>query len=462
MISLNEVDKLLKSADDKEILTVKNQSTKDIINQVLDQHKTNKIEAKRIAHLFDAGNAYGTCLNIWNFLKYNVPYVVEPSNKQTTKTLSRMLWDAKRGKGNDCKHYSGFTGAILDALGYKFKYRFTGYSKYIPTPTHVYCVCNDNKNEIIIDAVLSGYDVEKPYKFKIDKTMSLYKLSGVNDDAEIGNIFKRFVNNVSQGAKNLSTFAQDKAKQAANFVQKEAKIIANQAVNLTKTMSLAIPRNAFLLLIKFNVNGWASGLKNKTMNELAWWADFGGDRSKLVETIREGAKNKRIFGFDENNIMYPSAVGSIGEPVTISAALASATPIIIKVTDLLNAAEKAAAKAEGLVEKGKGLADKGQGLLNKGKSAFNLAEQAAANFKQTTGIDVKNVIFKKDTGITGDRNAITAQDAKPTTPEDAKRVANAIVQKATGTGGGLKIDNKILMIGGAAALLAIVLLNKKK
>lgn len=449
MISLNEVDKLLPSANDKNLLTKKNQTTKDIINQVLEQHKSNSIEAKRIAHLFDAGNAYGTCLKIWNFLKYNVPYVVEPSNSQTTKTLSRMLWDAKRGKGNDCKHYSGFTGAILDALGYKFKYRFTGYSDYIPTATHVYCVCNEKNNEIIIDAVLSGFDVEKPYKFKIDKKMSLYKLSGIETDAEIGNWFKRAANAVSQGVKNVSDFAGDKARQAANAIKKEAQIIANQVASATKTVGLAIPRNAFLLLLRFNVKGWASGLKDKNMNQLAWWAnDFGGNRSDLVNAIREGAKNKRILGFNDNSIIYPGLIGAIGEPVTITSALATATPILIKVSTFLDEAKKVADKAEGIVDKG--------------KTTYQTVNDAANKFKETTGLNVGDILFKKETGQTGTKNQLTANDVKPTTPQDAKRVADALVQKATGTGQGLKIDNKILMIGGAAALVAILLLNKKK
>jgi len=169
VISLNKLDSLLDSANDKNVLTKKHQTTNDIINQVLEQHKSNVIEAKKIAYLFDAGNAYGTCLNIWNFLKYNVPYVVEPSNRQTTKTLSRMLWDAKRGLGNDCKHYSGFTGAILAALGYKFRYRFTGYSDYIPTPTHVYCVCNEKNKEIVKEKGnihLTKLKEENPEKLK--------------------------------------------------------------------------------------------------------------------------------------------------------------------------------------------------------------------------------------------------------------------------------------------------------
>jgi cysteinyl-tRNA synthetase len=57
VISLNEVYKLLPPALDKKVMTVQSQSTKDIIAQVLEQHKTNVKDAKRIAHLFDAVKA---------------------------------------------------------------------------------------------------------------------------------------------------------------------------------------------------------------------------------------------------------------------------------------------------------------------------------------------------------------------------------------------------------------------
>jgi hypothetical protein len=466
MPKLLEVYNRLAPAKNNNVLAIANQSTNDIINQVLSQHSLNVVEAKKICDLFDAGNLYETCKNIWNFLKYQVPYKVEPSDRQTTKTLSRMLFDAINGKGNDCKHYAGFTGAVLQACGYtNWSYRFAGYSKYINVPTHVYCYAKDDDGIIYIDAVINGFDLEKPFVLKVDKkinnkNMSLYKLSGFDDNAEIGNWFTDGAKNLGKQFKKVTDFAGDKARQAANFVKKEAENVANKVADYTKTMGLAIPRNSFLLLIEFNVKGWATGLKNKTMNELKWWADIGGDRVKLVEAIKRGAKNKRILGFNDNDVLFPSSVGSIGEPISISAALATATPIIIKVTDLLSAAEKVAAKAEGIVDKGKGILDKGKDNLDKTKSTFQLAEEAAANFKNTTGIDVKNVLFKKEDGVTGDRNAINASDLKPTTPADAKRVADAMVQRATGVNPN-KLDTKTMLLIGGGALALLLILKKK-
>jgi hypothetical protein len=445
MITLDKVYKLLPLVNNKKVLTKESQSTKDIIEQVLEQHKQNVKDAKKIAHLFDAGNAYGTCSNIWDFLKYKVPYKVEPSEKQTTKTLSRIIYDAKRGAGNDCKHYSGFTGAILDALGYKFKYRFAGYSDYINTPTHVYCICTQNGNTIYVDAVINGFDIEKPYKLKIDKEMSLYKLSGVNDTQQIGGFWDWAKKTVDNG------FAYvNKNVPVLKKVADVAGDVAQKIKDAAFTSSFLIPRNAVILLLRYNVRGWATGLKNKTFDDVEWWSKwFGGERPKLLDAIRDGAKKPRILGFDDNNIMFPSQVGMIGEPLTISAALASATPILIKISSFLDTAEKIANKAEG--------------ISKKVTSTTKTIDDASKTFEKTTGVNVKDVIWKKDSGKTGDKNSLSKDDLKPVDDETAKKVALAITQqRGEQTGVIPKIDNKLLLIGGGLALAGIYFATKKK
>jgi hypothetical protein len=424
MIRIEEVYKKLTPAKKIDLLSVKNHSTNDIIKQVLEQHKSNVIEAKKIAHLFDAGNAFATCQKIWDFLKYQVPYSVEPSSKQTTKTLSRILYDAMNNGKNDCKHYSGFTGAILEALGYKFKYRFAGYSDYINTPTHVYCVCIEDKNEIVIDAVLNGFDVEKPYKFKIDKKMSLYKLSGLNEEAQEIAGLRSFVNK-----------AGGKIKEAAQKIK-----------NTGLTLSLAAPRNAFLVLLRFNVHGWASGLSKMNFDSLKWWVDwFGGNRTDLMKAIEAGAKKKRILGFDDSEIIGSDA---IGEPVTVASALAAATPIIVKVSEVLKKAENLAKKAEGI-----------QTAVNNTTSSIDKAKDTFKNL--TNGKDLSDIIFKKDAGVTGDKTNLTAGDFKAPTEAESQAVAKAFinpnapapqVKKPINT-------NYLLLIGG---VLGFYLLTSKK
>jgi hypothetical protein len=446
LISIDKVYKLLEPAKNIKVLTKNEQSTKDIINQVLEQHKANVKDAKKIAHLFDAGNAYGTCSNIWDFLKYQIPYKVEPSEVQTTKSLSRILYDAKRGAGNDCKHYSGFAGAILDALGYKFKYRFAGYSDYINVPTHVYCVCTENDNNIYIDAVINGFDIEKPYKLKIDKNMSLYKLSGVDyDTQQIGGLWDWAKKTVDNG------FAfVNKNVPALKKIADVAGDVAGKIKDFGLTSTFAIPRNAVILLLRYNVKGWATGLKNKTFDELEWWSKwFGGERPKLMDAIRDGAKKKRIMGISDNDILIPSQVGGIGEAVTISTALASATPILVKITAFLAAAEK--------------IADKAEGIAKKAESTSKTIDNASKNFESATGVNVKDVIWKKAAGTTGDKNSFSKDDLAKVDDETAKKVALEITkQRGEATGVIPKIDNKLLLIGGGLALAGVLFFATKK
>jgi hypothetical protein len=426
MVTLDEVYKLLPKAENKKRLTKANQSTRDIINQVLEQHAQNVNQAKKIAHLFDAGNAYGTCQNIWNFLKFEVPYRVEPSSSQTTKTLSRIIYDAKYNTGaNDCKHYSGFTGAILDALGYNFIYRFAGYSNYYNMPTHVYCVCKDGTNKIYVDAVISGFDVEKPYKLKIDKNkkdMSLYKLSGIDDMLMIE----------PQVGGNLLNKVKSTVKKAGKSIVSAAKTVKQGAL----TVGLAIPRNAFLLLLRFNVHGWATGLNKIGWNDLKWWTNLGGNRTDLQNAVKDGAKKKRILGLDDADTLV-----GIGEPVTITTALTTAAPIIIKVQDVLDKAEKLSKAAEGIKDS-----------VSKTKDAVKKAD---SGFKALTGKSVTDILFKKEQGQSGAKNSLNTSDFSTPTDAQATAVATALVSPKG-------IDKKLILIGGAGLLAAAYLFTKKR
>lgn len=417
--SLNIVSNKLPGITGQKQLIAQQQTTNDIISAVIGQHKTNVQQAKKIAHLFDAGDMQQTCQNIWNFLKYEVPYKVEPANKQTAKTLSRIVYDAMNNTGkNDCKHYSNFAAAILDCLQIPFVYRFAGYSNYSNLPTHVYIVASPKNNPIIIDAVLNSFDTEKPYKIKIDKNMALYKLSGIDDEIMIGGISKKLKNTVKKVGKSIAKVAQ-KVKQGA------------------VTTGLALPRNAMLLLLRFNVHGWATGLKNKTFDQLKWWKDFGGDRTKLMEAIKEGAKKKRILGIENDMLYDENAIGL--EPVTTAATLVKAAPIISKITAVLAAAEK--------------VSDKIEKISTPVNKTLQAADTAKKGFEQLTGKKIEDIIFRKEEGKTANvRDNINL--GKPTDAEAQKIAAFAI-----NSGG---IDNKKLMLIGGAGLIAAILLMKRK
>jgi len=419
--SLNIVSNKLPGITGQKQLIAQQQTTNDIISAVIGQHKTNVKQAKKIAYLFDAGDINQTCNNIWNFLKYEVPYKVEPANKQTAKTLSRIVYDAMNNTGkNDCKHYSNFTAAILDCLQIPFIYRFAGYSNYSNLPTHVYIVASPKKDPIVIDAVLNSFDTEKPYKIKIDKNMALYKLSGIDDEIIIGGIFQKVKNTVKKVGKSVAKVAQ-KVKQGA------------------VTVGMAVPRNAFLLLLRFNVHGWATGLKNKKFEDLKWWVDFGGNRTDLMNVIKEGASKKRILGIENDFLYDENAIGV--EPISTTAALASAAPIISKVSSILSEAEKVSNAVEKISTP-----------VNKTLQAINTAK---TGFEKTTGLKVEDIIFKKEAGKTTQQAKLSKSDLGKPTDAEAQKIAAAAIN----SGG---IDNKKLMLIGGAGLIAAILLMKRK
>lgn len=380
------------------------QNTSDIISAINQQHKINLPQAAQIKHLFDGGNEKKTAQNIHRFLRNEIQYRVEPGQKQTTKSLSRFIAD---GYG-DCKHFSIFTNTILDACGYKPCYRYAGYSSGKGL-VHVYTYLP--KSDTICDAVLPGFDTEKTPLIKKDIPMSLYRLSGID---EIGAInFNKIKSNVAKAS-----------AKASNVVAKAVKEIPNATKKLAdggKTLSLAVPRNAFLGLVKLNVSGLATSLKSlidkKGPSGLQFWDTLGGDSKSLQNAIQDGATKKRIMGPVEETAAFNEIYGGysgdgvyIGEPVTIAASLASAAPILIKVKDILS---KAGIKPDDLAK------------------IQSATKNATQNFEKLTGKKVSDVIFKKDAGLTSNKIALNSNDLQPLDNSTAQKVVTAAVAKAT-------------------------------
>ena len=172
------------------------QSTNDIINAILKQHNKSLKEYDKLFYFFDCGNFYDTAKKIFNFLKNNIEYQIEPDTLQTVGTPAYIL-ATKKG---DCKHFSLMFAGLLDAYrrntGEKFDlaYRFAGYDGS-KTPEHVFVVINPNsENEIWCDAVLDYLNEKKQPNFYKDKkiqNMALMALSGIDNkqQAQVNGIF---------------------------------------------------------------------------------------------------------------------------------------------------------------------------------------------------------------------------------------------------------------------------------
>lgn len=412
------------------------QSTNDIVKAIQEQHKLNLPYAKKISKYFCAPTERETAKNIFNFLKNEIEYRVEPASKQTTKTLSRFIHD---GFG-DCKHFAIFSNTILESCGFHPVYRFAGY-KNSTDFQHVYSYLPNSNT--VLDAVLSTFDTEKTPTNKKDLNMSLYRLSGFEDENdEIGKIS---FDSIKKGIKTAAAKTSNVVKKAASSIPDAAKKLAQGA----KTVSLAVPRNAFLGLVLLNVHGLATNLKkiydSKGMDGLKFWYDFGGDRSKLIDSIKQGATKKKIFGIEEEQASYNEIFGgysgdgiAVGDPVTISAALASATPILIKVADIF---KKAGISADDVA---------------KVSTAIKQGSQA---FKEMTGKDVTDVIFKKDAGVTSNKVSITNSDLKPVDQATAEKVVTAAV--ATSTNVPMEVITELKNQKPVASALTFPTFNKK-
>lgn len=141
-------------------------NTQGIIEAVLYGDERCKEYTTAFAPTLKGAKVFDTCRNIWEFLKSEIPYVLDKSGYQFIKSPGR-LWQDKAG---DCKSFSVFTASLLKNLGIPYGYRFTSYNPGDNTPTHVYVyVPVKGGAEIIIDAVWSGpFNTQKPYSFKQD------------------------------------------------------------------------------------------------------------------------------------------------------------------------------------------------------------------------------------------------------------------------------------------------------
>lgn len=270
-------------------------------------HKKYSADYDKICLQFWKTNTLETCRSLYQFFKQYFYYVVESDSVQTLRSPAAIIKLGTNPKiGLDCKSYSLFIGGVLDALsrrGYPIKwcYRFASYKPYDRLPHHVFVVVNPgSSNEIWCDPVINTFNWHKPYNFKTDRFMSLVAVSGIGKAGKGKKKFK-------------------------NFIKKSGKLL----VKLNPATVSA--RNSFLAIVGMNVFGIARKLQivvAKKPNELKkFWQKLGGDYKKLVNTINKGAKHgKKVHG-DE-----------IGALPAIAAAIAAATPIIIKVKALMKSA----------------------------------------------------------------------------------------------------------------------------
>lgn len=302
------------------------QSTGDIIAGLLATHDQYKTEYDKIYKQFDAPTNEGIARKIFSFLKEKCHYVIEPNGYQTLRSPAAILSLGMNPKiGLDCKSYSLFIAGILDAFRrhgrpINFTYRFASYKPHDRLPHHVFVVMKVNGKEIWIDPVMPTFNNRKSYFHSLDKKvpMSLYALSGIGRRSKEDRQLKKEDRKARKAAK--------KAK-AKNAIKKRGKIL------LKFNPATASARNAVLLLLKLNIFQLAMKLHKLSMtgDKLKnFWEKIGGNYNNLLKNIMVGVKH--------HEKRHGKQVAGIGAAPAIAAAIAAATPIIIKFTQLLKAA----------------------------------------------------------------------------------------------------------------------------
>jgi len=302
----------------KNEMLVQDQNTGDIIDAICTAHKRHAQEYSRISSFFNAGTPREVGRKIFNFLKNNVRYVIEPGSKQTVKSPAAIL---ATGHG-DCKHLSLFAGGVLQSLGIPFAYRFASYRDYDKQPQHVFVVINPGKNEIWLDPVVGQYDYKKPYKYATDRKMALYSISGVGATAQQ----KAALKAAKAAKKAAPTKAAKKAavtnvKAARQAAGRTAGQVLKKGTKAVLKVAAAPVRNAFLALVYINFGALATKLAaawQKAPSKLQnFWEGAGGQINALKKAWEKGSTKKRIFGDDIIGVAPAAATATAAAPLLV-------------------------------------------------------------------------------------------------------------------------------------------------
>jgi hypothetical protein len=466
------------------IVTRKNAITGDIIKTLLDCFNEAIEQTKEFAENFRGANHYKSAFNIWSFIRSNIMYVKDGDGYQVVQSPGALL---NRLKG-DCKSQSLLISAILYNLGAEnVRLRFVSYQNN-KIPTHVYTVFTYEGKTVPVDSVIKKFNFELPYKYKIDKTMNVYSLSGIDGtqrEQMLKNAFEktkkgglchnliykelRKERNIPQTTIVLTsdqyTFYKKRLEAHLNYHKKNnkyglcynlisteynallnnnildgigsiGKLSLRKLARGAKKVSLAPARNAFLLLVKTNVFGLAGRLTFADAKKRAkFWESFGGNNNKLNTAISQGKTKRAIL----SNKEFGKISGIGVEPTTsatVIAAIAAAAPILAVVGKLLGnmkTAPKLDANGNAVLDKnGNPQTTTGSGFLDIIK---NVAGSDLLKNGLQTAAEIVNV--NDQTGVVETQPGVEIDDKDK----------------------GFKISTPILI--GGAGLLALLLLRKK-
>ena len=419
----------------REKLLVGEHNTEDIIDAIAMKHDKSAKDYNTDAEMFWRGNAEKTAKYLFNFLKKNVDYDIEPERRQTVKSPGAIIAE---GKG-DCKHYASFINGVAQALKRK-GYDIDSYYMFVADSPgrevhHVFAVVTEPSSgaEYWDDPVLNFFN-ERPRFFNAKKlNMPVYEISGteygpgrnmpmVAGGYGIGKKKGGFFHNLAHG---LAVDAQNTAKGAQQTLKKVESVVLEVAGELA--------RNAVLALTDINAFDLARRMAAGNLNGLfAKWHSIGGDPGKLKNAINNGLKHahnsQHIAGVGDTT---PTSSG----PQTHTNALAALANTLIGMlesyfglpkTPIFNATQQlqAAAQAgtQSFIQTAAGMPPAHGNGLGPGSTA-NLTGSLSANGTPTVSVtSATSPVLSAAGGDNGGAGAALA--AMPPTPDMSAQTPN--------------------------------------
>jgi len=165
---------IINHSDQKEWIRHRDGDTSDIIETIMsmDADSAKWVDAAAVQCL-RGRNVYETLQNVWQFVKRNNRYQADRPGHERVKSPGALF---ASGTG-DCKSYSIAEGAILRALGIRYKYRFAAYER--GDFTHVYIMAYTPEGWIPLDAVHTAPFEEVPYYRKKDQGPAGSAVNGI-------------------------------------------------------------------------------------------------------------------------------------------------------------------------------------------------------------------------------------------------------------------------------------------
>ena len=265
----------------KKILAKPNGNTYDIIDALVNisPQAIQQVKPKINTLINVTGDAYQDALQVAAYIRKYVKYKADGYENQNIQLPGRVLNDTKQA---DCKTFSLLFLSMMKAAGHKAGYRFASYRQN-KIPTHVY-------NWIIYKNNLLTFDTCVPHlkespRHTYIKDMDVNYLTGYPDYAIINGKAERKAKRDARKEKRADRKADGKG-----FFQGAKKI------------ALAGPRNAFRLIVSFNVRGLAKNLSQAISRDNSkvkgFWEKLGGKfdgKNSLMQSIEKGKDKKPVL-----------------------------------------------------------------------------------------------------------------------------------------------------------------------